>query len=147
MPELFQRLQDDLTTARRAQDKPLLLVLGTVIADVRNRELEIRRPVNDDDVTEVLTRAVKRRRESIEMYTKGGREDLAGKERREVEVIERYLPPRVSDDDIRAAVRQAVEAGATSIGAVMGQVAPRFKGRAEGSVVSAIVREELASRG
>jgi uncharacterized protein len=147
MSQLFDRLKDDLTASRRAQDKPLTLLLGTLVSDVKNREIELRRPVTDEDVTDVLTRGAKRRRESIEMYAKGGRDDLAAKERNEVEVISHYLPERASDDEIRAAVREAITGGAANVGAVMGKVAPRFKGRADGSAVNAIVREELAALG
>jgi uncharacterized protein len=147
MSQLFDRLKDDLTASRRAQDRPLTLLLGMLVSDVKNREIELRRPATDEDVTDVLTRGAKRRRESIEMYAKGGRDDLAAKERNEVEVISHYLPERASDDEIRAAVREAITGGAANVGAVMGKVAPRFKGRADGSAVNAIVREELAARG
>jgi len=143
---LFDKLQSDLTAARKAQDKPLTLLLGTLVSDLKNRQLEVNRALTDDDVVDVLRKGIKRRRESVEMYVKGGREDLAAKEREEVVVIERYLPAQVSDDEIRAAVRAAIAAGATNMGAVMGKVVPQFKGRAEGGTINAIVREELAGR-
>lgn len=143
---LFDKLQSDLTAARKAQDKPLTLLLGTLVSDLKNRQLEVNRALTDDDVVDVLRKGIKRRRESVEMYVKGGREDLAAKEREEVAVIERYLPAQVSDDEIRAAVRAAIAAGATNMGAVMGKVVPQFKGRAEGGTINAIVREELAGR-
>ena len=75
------RLQEDLNAARKSQDKPLVLLLGTMLADIRNREIELKRDLTDDDVTEVLRRGIKKRRESIEMYDKGGRADLAATER------------------------------------------------------------------
>jgi len=143
---LFDKLQSDLTAARKAQDKPLTLLLGMLVSDLKNRQLEVNHALTDDDVVDVLRKGIKRRRESVEMYVKGGREDLAAKEREEVVVIERYLPAQVSDDEIRAAVRAAIAAGATNMGAVMGKVVPQFKGRAEGGTINAIVREELAGR-
>src|SRR6478609_11296408 len=146
MPPLAARLQEDLNAARKSQDKPLVLLLGTVLADVRNREIELKRDLTDDDVTDVLRRGIKRRRESIEMYDKGGRADLAATERSEVEALTAYLPVGVSDDEIRAAVVSAIEGGATNVGAVMGKVMAQFKGRAEGGTINAIVREELAAR-
>ncbi|HEU4720863.1 MAG TPA: GatB/YqeY domain-containing protein, partial [Gemmatimonadaceae bacterium] len=85
-------------------------------------------------------------RESIEMYA-GKRDDLAEKERAEVTILEAYLPASVSDDELRAAVRTAIAGGATQIGAVMGRVLPQFKGRAEGSTINAIAREELSKQG
>lgn len=147
MPQLSDTLQGDLNTARKAQDKPLTLVLGTVLADVKNRRIELRRDPTDDEIVEVIRKAIKRRRESVEMYLTAGRDDLVAKERSEVEILERYLPPSVSDDEIRAAVRAAIEGGAKNVGAVMGTVLPQFKGRAEGGTINAIVREELGKQG
>ena len=146
MSALLARLQADLTTARKAQDKPRTLLLGTVLADIKNRKIELRRDPTDEDVVEVLRKGIKRRRESIEAYDKGGRADLSDKERAEVAALELYLPAQVSHDEIRVAVRAAIAAGAANIGAVMGKVLPQFKGRAEGGTINAIAREELAAR-
>ena len=144
MAALTERLQADLNAARKGGDKPRTLLLGTILADVKNREIELRRDLTDDDVIEVLRRGIKKRRESIEMYGKGGRTDLANKERVEVDTLATYLPAAVSDDELRAAVRAAIAGGARNIGAVMGKVMPQFKGRAEGGIISAIAKEELA---
>lgn len=146
MSQLLGRLQSDLTAARRSQDKAQLLLLGTIIADVRNREIELKREVNDEDVIDVLRRGIKKRRESIEMYDKGGRADLAGVERAEVEALGTYLPAAVGDEEIRKAVTAAIEGGAANVGAVMGKVMGQFKGRADGATINAIVREELGKR-
>lgn len=146
MAGLFARLQSDLTASRKAGDKARTLVLGTIIADAKNREIELRRALEDDDVVDVLRRGIKRRRESIDLYVKGAREELAEKERVEVRVLEEYLPAGVSADELRAAVRAAISGGATSIGAVMGKVMPQFKGRAEGGTISAIAKEELSKQ-
>jgi uncharacterized protein YqeY len=145
--DLLPQLQSDLNAARKAQDKLAVLLLGTVLADLKNRQLELQHDLSDDEAREVLRKAVKRRRESVEMYRKGGRAELAEKEQTEIGIIERYLPPAVSEDDLRAAVRTAIDGGATNIGAVMGKVVPQFKGRAEGSSINAIAREELARKG
>jgi uncharacterized protein YqeY len=144
---LLERVQSDLRAARKAQDKAGTLLLGTVLADLKNRELELRRELSDDDAVEVLRRAIKRRRESIDMYEKAARPDLAAKERDEVAALERYLPAQVGDDELRAAVRAAIAGGAANVGAVMGRVMPQFKGRADGSRLNAIAREELAGKG
>jgi len=146
MPPLAARLQEDLNAARKSQDKPRVLLLGTVLADIRNREIELKRDLTDDDVTDVLRRGIKKRRESIEMYDKGGRADLAATERAEVESLAKYLPASVSEDEIREAVQAAINEGASNVGAVMGKVMPRFKGRAEGGTINAVVRDELAKR-
>ncbi len=140
-------MQADLNASRKAQDKPATLLLGTVISDVKNRRIELKRDLTDADVVEVLRKGIKRRRESVDMYEKGGREDLAEKERSEVALLEKYLPPQVDENELRSAVKAAIAGGATSIGAVMGNVVPRFKGRAEGATINAIAREELAKQG
>lgn len=145
MSALLDRLQSDLNTARKAQDKGATLLLSTILADVKNRRIELRRDPTDEDVVDVLRKGIKRRRESVEMYEKGGRNDLADKERGEVSALEHYLPAQVSEDEIRAAVRAAIGGGATSMGPLMGRVNPQFKGRADGSVVSRIAKEELAA--
>jgi uncharacterized protein YqeY len=144
--ELLAKLQSDLNASRKAQDKQATLLLGTIISDVKNRRIELRRDPNDEEVVDVLRKGIKRRRESVDMYEKGGRDDLAAKERSEAASLEKYLPPRVSDDEIRAAVVAAIAAGATTIGAVMGKVLPQFRGRAEGSAINGIARQELGKQ-
>lgn len=147
MTTLLDRLQGDLNVARKAQDRARLLVLGTILSEVRNRDIELRRPVTDEDTVEVIRRAIKRRRESIEIYDSAGRQELADKEAAEATILEEYLPAQAGADEIRVAVRAAIAAGAGNIGAVMGQVMPAFKGRADGGLINGIVREELAARG
>lgn len=147
MSELLARLQGDLNASRKAQDKPATLLLGTVLSEVKNRRIELRRDPEDTEVVDVLRKAIKKRRESVEMYDKAGRGDLADRERAEAKALEKYLPPSVSDDEIRTAVRGAIESGAGNIGAVMGKVLPQFKGRAEGGTINAIAREELGKQG
>jgi uncharacterized protein YqeY len=147
MSELFARLQGDLNSARKSQDKAGILLLGTVLSEVKNKKIELKRDPTDADVIDVLRKSIKRRRESIEMYTKGNRQDLADKESSEAAALEKYLPAQVSDEELRAAVRAAIAGGATQIGAVMGKVLPQFKGRAEGGTINAIAREELSKQG
>ncbi len=145
MSALMARVQGELTDARKAQDKERVLLLGTVLSEVKNREIELKRALVDDDVVEVVRKAIKRRRESVEMYEQAGRNELAATERREAEALEVYLPAAPSDDEVRAAVREAVTGGAKNIGAVMGKVMPRFKGRLDGAVINRIAREELGT--
>ena len=143
MSELQERLQADLATARKARDKAGTLLLGTVLADIKNRRIELGHELSDEEVRDVLRRAVKRRRESVEAYQKAGRQELADNESAEITRLSAYLPANVSDDEIRDAARAAVAGGATSIGAVMGVLMPRFRGRAEGATINRIAREEL----
>lgn len=143
---LLVRIQDELTAARRAQQKDEVLLLGTVLAEVRNRELDASEPLTNDAIVDVVRKAIKRRRESQQLYEQGGRPELAAKEAAEATQLERYLPPAVNEDDIRAAVVAAIAGGAANIGAIMGKVMPLFKGRADGTVINAIAKSELASR-
>ena len=143
MSELIARLQADLNASRKAQDKAGTLLLGTILADIKNRRIELMRDLTDDDARDVLRKGIKRRREAIEMYDKAKRTDLASRERDEVTRLETYLPANVGDDEIRAAVRAAIASGATTIGALMGKVMPQFKGRADGTAINRIAREEL----
>ena len=143
MSDLLERVQSAMTASRKAQSKDRTLVLGTVLANLKNREIELKRALTDEDVVDVLRRAVKTRRESIEQYEKAGRLDLSAVEQGEIKVLEEYLPADVDPEEIRVAVRAAIAGGAADIGKVMGQVMPSFRGRADGKVINQIVREEL----
>jgi uncharacterized protein YqeY len=147
MADLLARLQGDLNSARKSKDKAGTLLLSTVLSEIKNKKIELQRDPVDADVIDVIRKSIKRRRESIEMYTKGGRQDLADKEQSEAAALEKYLPAQVSDAELRAAVKAAIAGGATQIGAVMGKVLPQFKGRAEGGTINAIAREELNRQG
>jgi uncharacterized protein YqeY len=136
-------LRAALTAARKAQAKDRTLVLGTILANLKNREIELRHPLTDDEVVEVLRKGIKTRRESVEQYLSANRPELAEAERFQIAVLEEFLPPAADPEEIRAAVRAAIASGAKDVGKVMGQVLPRFKGRADGRDVNRIVREEL----
>ena len=143
--DLAATLRAALVAARKSQNKDRTLVLSTILANLKNRELELKRTPVDDDVVEVLRKGIKLRREAVEQYTKAGRQDLADVESGQIRVLEEFLPAQVEAGEIRAAVRDAIAGGARDIGKVMGAVLPRFKGRADGKVVNQIVREELAA--
>jgi uncharacterized protein len=141
--DLAASLRAALNAARKAQDKERTLVLGTIIANLKNREIELRRPATDDEVTDVLRKGIKIRREALEQYIKGARQDLADAEAAQITVLEEFLPPAVDPEEIRAAVRNAIGGGARDIGKVMAQVLPKYKGRADGKLINQIAREEL----
>ena len=136
-------LRAAMNTARKAQDKDRTLVLGTILANLKNREIDLRRPATDEEVVEVLRKGIKIRREAIEQYQAGGRTDLADAEQAQIAVLEEFLPPAVDPEEIRAAVREVIAGGAKDLGKVMGQIVPRYKGRADGKLINQIVREEL----
>jgi uncharacterized protein YqeY len=136
-------LRAAMNAARKAQDKDRTLVLGTILANLKNREIDLRRPATDEEVVEVLRKGIKMRREAIEQYRTGGRTDLADAEQAQIAVLEEFLPPAADPEEIRAAVREVIASGAKDLGKVMGQVVPRYKGRADGKLINQIVREEL----
>ncbi len=140
---LLVRLQTDQAAARRAQDKDRVLLLGMVISEIKNREIELKRDATDDDVVDVIRKAIKKRKESVAMYAKANRADLADREQAEAVALELYTPAQVDSEELRAAVREAIAGGAANVGAVMAKVMPQFKGRADGSTINAIAREEL----
>ncbi|HEX6645141.1 MAG TPA: GatB/YqeY domain-containing protein [Gemmatimonadales bacterium] len=140
---LSRTLQDAMNAARKSQDKDRTLVLGTIIANLKNRRIELRREPTDDEVVDVLRKGIKLRREAAEQYEKAARPELAAVEQAQIRVLEEFLPPAVDPEEIRRDVRSAIAAGATDIGKVMAAVLPKFKGRADGKVINGIVREEL----
>jgi uncharacterized protein YqeY len=131
-------------------------VLRMAVNAAYNLEKKQRRPLTEDEVLAVLTREVKTRRESVDAYTTAGRQDLADKEQAEIEILAGYLPQALTEAEIDALIEQALaETGATSardLGKVMGWLAPRTRGRADGKVVSgrvaqALARADLAAHG
>ena len=145
MPSLGERLAVALNEARKARDQARTLLLSTILADLKNREFELRHPLTDEEAVDVLRRGVKKRQEAAEQFAKGGREDRAAVERAEITALETFLPALAAPEEIRAAVREAIAGGAKDLGKVMGSVMPRFKGRADGKVINQIAREELSA--
>ena len=147
-PETLKaRIAEESKQALKAGEKVRLGTLRMLSAAVKNREVELRRELTDDEVTEVAIKEAKRRTEAVEAYEQAGREDLAAKERAEREVLAAYVPEGLSDDEVAALVDDAVAAtGAramSDMGKVMGMVMGRAKGRVDGAKVQAMVRERL----
>jgi uncharacterized protein YqeY len=140
---LKTRLQSDLNLARKSRDRGRTLVLSTTLSELKNLEIENGRDAGDDDATLVLTRAIKRRREAADQM-RHARPELAQKEEAEAEILKAYLPEGLSEDQVRAIIREAIAAGATQAGPLMGQVMPKLKGRFDGKEANRLVREELA---
>jgi uncharacterized protein len=145
---LRERLQADTTAAMRSGDALRRDVLRMVQNSIYNIEKAKRVTLSDDEVLGVLTREVKTRRESVEAFRGGGREDLATKEEAEIAILQDYLPQPLTEDELRALVDEGVVAtGASSardLGKVMGWLSPRTRGRADGKIVSGLVAQALA---
>ncbi|MEO2083704.1 MAG: GatB/YqeY domain-containing protein [Desulfurobacteriaceae bacterium] len=144
---LKERLREDMKEAMKSKDKVKLSTIRMINSLIKNAEIEKRGELTDDEIVQLLMKYAKQRRESIEMYEKGGRQDLVEKEKAELAVVESYLPKQLSEDELKEIVKKAIEeTGASSakdLGKVMKAVMPRVKGRADGSVVNRIVREML----
>jgi uncharacterized protein len=136
---LKDRLEHDLKDAMRARDQIRLLTIRSLIAAILNREKEGGATLSEDDLTAVVQKQAKQRRDSIEQFEGAGREELAQRERDELAIIERYLPAQLSDDDIRRVIHEIiVRSGATSrkdLGRVMGEAMSELRGRADGNRV------------
>ena len=143
MSELAERIRNDLNTARRERDKLRTLVLGTTLAELKNREIELGRGATDADVLEVIGRAIKKRREAAEQIRAVGRPDAAEKEEQEAAMLVAYMPAQLAEDDVRKLVRDAIAGGANNMGGVMAAIMPHVKGRFDGKEANRIVREEL----
>ncbi len=133
-----------MTAARKSRAGDRTLLYSTLLSDFGNAEIHLGHALGDAEQLDVVRKAIKRRQESVDAYTKAARMDLADKEAAEITELSQYLPPAVDESEIRAAVKAAIAAGATDLGKVMGAVMPQFKGRADGKIVTAIVRESLA---
>lgn len=142
-PSLEERLRDDINDARRQRDKLRTLVLSTTLAEVRNRRIELGRDLTDEDVVEVVNRAIKRRREAADQIRAAGREEMAAKEEQEAVMLIGYLPEQLTEEEVQAFVREAIGAGARDVGSVMKAIMPKVKGRFDGRETNRIVREEL----
>jgi len=144
--DLKDRLRSDLVDARKSRDKFRTVLLTTLLSEIRNREIDGRCELDAEGVQEVVSRAIKQRRDAAEQMEAGGRTDLAEKEAAEVEILRVYLPPPMSEDDVRVLVRQAVQEGADEMGPLMGRIMPQIRGRFDGKEANRIVREELEGR-
>ena len=145
---LRERLHADTTAAMRSGDALRRDVLRMVQNAIYNIEKAKHTTLSEDDVLGVVTREVKTRRESVEAFRKGGREDLALKEEAEIAILDDYLPEALTEDQVRALVDEGIAAtGAASardLGRVMGWLSPRIRGRADGKLVSGLVAQALA---
>jgi uncharacterized protein YqeY len=141
-------MQADITAAMRSGEALRRDTLRMAESAIYNAEKRDRRDLNDDEVAAVIAREVKTRRESVEAFRKGGREDLAAKEEAEIAILAAYLPEQLSETEIGALVAEAVAAigaaGPRDMGKVMRWLSPKTKGRADGRVVSQLVGQALA---
>lgn len=144
---LSEIISNDYKEALKSGDKDRVSILRMVKAAVKNREIEKRSPVSDDEIAAILRSYVKRAHESIEQFSKAGRSDLAEKEKKELAIIQGYLPQQIEEDEIRTIIKDAINetgaAGAKDMGKVMKAVMSKTKGLADGKLVNNLVKEML----
>lgn len=148
---LLEQINNDLKDAMRAKDADKLTTLRMLTSAVKNKKIElIKDELTDEEVQQVVQREVKQRQDAVAEYEKGGRQELADKEKEEVEILKHYLPTMMSEDEIRVIVVRSIEeveaAGPQDLGKVMKILMPQVKLKADGSVVNKIVQEELQAR-
>jgi len=149
---LHQKIVDDLKGAMKAGQEFEVSVFRFLLASLHNKEIEkkgkgLESTLSDDEAIEVLSREAKKRKEAIEAYEKGNRTDLAQKETKELEIIEKYLPEQLSEEEIEKIITAAIKkTGAVTVkdfGKVMGEAMKELKGKADASLVSKIVRKRI----
>jgi len=148
---LKETLKSDLTEAIRSSDKVVSGTIRMVLTAITNEEVSGKeaRVLSDEEIITVLSREAKKRREAAEEFAKAGRTDRAADEKAEGEVIAKYLPPQLSEDDIKKLIADAVAstgaAGPADMGKVMGAIKPKIAGKADGALVSSLVKAALAN--
>ncbi|ADE13256.1 conserved hypothetical protein [Nitrosococcus halophilus Nc 4] len=149
MGSLKARLQEEVKAAMRAKDKARLGVLRMIMATLKQFEVDTRESLEDAQIIALLDKMMKQRREALEQYEAAGREDLAEKERFELDVIQSYMPTPLSEAEIEQLIKEAIaQSQAVTIkdmGKVMGILKPRIQGRADMAVVSAKVKSQLTT--
>jgi hypothetical protein len=146
--ELKAQLNEDLKSALRSGDKLRTSVIRLLTALIKNREVEKRGPLTDAEAIQAVSASCKQRQEAIEQYRQGGRQDLVDKETAELAILQTYLPAALSPDELQTLVRDAIQDAQASspreMGKVMALLMPKVTGRADGKVVSTLVREMLS---
>ncbi|REK77409.1 GatB/YqeY domain-containing protein [Paenibacillus paeoniae] len=144
---LSERLTDDMKQAMKSQDKFKLSTIRMMRAAVKNLEIDLKRPLEDNEVLDILSREIKIRKDSLQEFKKAGRDDLVTGLAAEIEIISQYLPEQLTEEEIQEIVRQTIhELGASSkadMGKVMGALMPKTKGRADGKLVNQAVMQFL----
>ena len=144
---LFEKIQSDMYTAMKAGEKEKASTLRTVLAKLKDKQIDTREPLSEKDEIKVLQTLVKQRKESIDLYQKGGRSELAEAESFELEIINTYLPEMMNEDDVRKLIEEIIEqTGAQSmadLGKVMPQIMKQGKGLIDGKTAQRIVSEML----
>ncbi|MFH1255512.1 MAG: GatB/YqeY domain-containing protein [bacterium] len=145
---MAENIRQDLKQAMFGKNAETVSVLRMLIAAMRNKEITLRKDghaeLSDEQIAEVIGSEVKKRRDSVEAYIKGGRQELADKENSEIKILEKYLPEKMSDEELEKAIREIIGAGADDFGKTMARVMAKVKGKVDGAKAGAMVKKILA---
>ncbi len=155
MQKIKEIINTNLKDAMREKDQETLSVLRMLLAAIKDKEISLRKgqevKLSDEQVLDVVASEVKKRKDSVIAYEQGEREDLAKKEKVEIEILKKYLPEQMSDEELEKIVRDVIETqnfasvpGMKEFGQIMGQIMPKVKGKADGNKVSEAVKEVLS---
>lgn len=144
---LKDKISDDLKNAMRQGDKGTVAVLRMLNSEIKNKEIEEKKELSNELVLDTIIKQIKKRKDSIESFNQGGRQDLADQEKAEMDILAKYLPEQMGEEDVKKAVLESIESVKAKeirdMGKVMGVLMSKIKGRADNSLVSKIVKEEL----
>lgn len=145
---LKEEINNDLKTSMKNHDKIKLSVLRMLNSDIKNKEIELIKKIGDDEIVKIVKSGIKKRRDAIELYKQGKRDDLAEKEGSEIKVLEKYLPAQMDMETIKIVVKNVIDKagykGPEDYGVVMKEVMKDINGKADGKEVSAVVKNELS---
>ena len=149
---LLEKLNEDYKEAVRNKDEIKRNTINLLLSGLKYRQIELRasgKELTDEEIIGVISKEIKKRKEAIELYEKGNRQDLAEKEKRELEILESYMPKQLSEEELLKIIDETIKSvGASSpsdVGKVMKELMPKVKGKADGSLVKSLVEKRLAS--
>jgi len=140
---LKEKLLGDLKRAMKEKDRSALNAIRMITNDIKNREIELRRELDDGEIAQLISAQVRKREEAIEQFRKGNRMDLVEEESRQVELLKSYLPKPLSQEELSQMIDEAIEEAGADLGKVMRLIMPKVRGRADGKLVNQMVRNKL----
>lgn len=144
---LKEQIIEDLKTAMKEKNQEALSTLRMLQSAIKNEEIDTKKDLDDSEIGKIVKKETKKRKDAIEQYEKGGRQELADKEKSEIEILKKYMPEELSEESIKKIVEETILSmkaeGPQDMGKVMGVVMPKLDGKADGQIVSKIVKESL----
>ncbi|MFH0956220.1 MAG: GatB/YqeY domain-containing protein [Candidatus Falkowbacteria bacterium] len=148
MPKLLEQINQGLARAMKSKDVLTTSVLRMLVAAMHNKEITLRKDgqaeLSDEQAQEAVSSEIKKRRDSVEAYSQGNRQDLVDKENSEIKILQKYLPEQLSDGELEKIIQEVIASGVSVFGKIMGQTMAKVKGKADGGKVGELVKKMLA---